>query len=113
MHRVRAVQCEDKTIEPDRKTDKVGPRAGAGAQEFQIVGAEDKQLIDRPEAMRRPRSWLKTERPITPLGFIEKIADIDHDMVEPGDRHRFLSCAIDDRVNCGMIAIQRAVQESG
>ena len=59
MHRVRALQCENETIEPDRKTDEVRPRAGAGAQEFEIVGAEDKELIDRSEAVRRPRRRLK------------------------------------------------------
>ena len=87
MHRVRSLQREDETVEPDRKTSEVRPRAISGAQELEKVGTEHGQLIARAEAVLLSLRQLETEGTVSTRRLIEPVADINHDMVDARNWH--------------------------
>ena len=70
---------------PDREAREVRPQRAAGlvgAEQFQVVAAEDRQVVGRAEAVLAERRQGEAEGAVAPRRLLHAVAHIHDDMVE-------------------------------
>ena len=82
---------EHQAVEPDRESLDLGAaRASvAEAQELEVIGGKDRQMVARTERVMAARRQLEAERGEGVRRLVHPVANIDDDMIENrrGQRH--------------------------